>query len=134
MRDLHGQAFERMGDARAVSELLRTTGFLVGFAVAVACAAPLLVVSHVGRKAIVVAIAAIVGTLAGFAAEHRWSWSMLAAVVLRAAGVELTRARGFMLAVVGAIPGAIALAWALPNQLPDWAGPVLALATTIGAV
>lgn len=119
---------------RAMSDLLNAEGFVVGLIVALAVAGVIAFLGHRFRIAIVAGTAAVVGTLAGFVAEDRWSWPMLGALVLLGVGAELGAARGTLLAALAALPGALLLGAVLPSRVPDWGFPVVAAAAVIATV
>jgi hypothetical protein len=118
----------------AVRDLLSANGFLIGFAVSVAVAVVLVLAGRVGNFAIVAGIPAIAGSMAGFAAEHRWSWPMVAGILLLAVGAEASRRRPVFVLLAAMIPGAALLSVALPSRVPGWATPVSLAATVVVAL
>lgn len=118
----------------AMPDLLTTAGFQVGVVVALACAAALAVAGWRVPVLLVAPLTAVAGTLAGFAAERRWSWDLVIGLAALALGAEWSRPRAVVIRGCAAAPGAAIVALALPEPVPGWGGPALFAAVVGGSL
>ncbi len=135
---LRGPASEsRSGRCYGALDTLRTllddSGFWLGAAVAAAVLGALGVARlATGRWWAGAGTAAAIGGLVGLTTTERVSEELVAALALLALGALLTQTRMVVLRVVAAAPGAVLLAYQVPEIVPRWVPFVVGVATVVG--